>query len=115
MANKKEDVFRSVFSLNPDQQRAFDKLAKAYKECKDSGIFFVNMYGSLIAYDKSLISDYTDRDMNKNSAHRYVSTECRTVSMNSINIPNEWADDEHFYGMTKKGSKIFDDYDGGEV
>lgn len=42
----------AVCELTPEQQRAFNRLKKAYKDCEKAGIYFANNYGDLMAFNK---------------------------------------------------------------
>lgn len=47
------DLF-AVCKLTPEQQRAFNRLKKAYKDCAKAGIYFANNYGDLMAFKRNL-------------------------------------------------------------
>lgn len=98
-----------IFKLRPAQQQAFNQLAKAYKDCLKSGIFFFNNYGALTAVDKDIIAGYGDTRIHADGPE-VVSEVCMhdfvSEPVNSIKIANEWADDTHYYGLTSLGHKI---------
>ncbi len=99
----------NIFDLNEKQKIAFRKLKSAYKACEKSGILLVNCYGSLEAYNLDYIEDYSNSDTYNKDNEDVISThEC--YCMNSFDIPNEWADDEHLIKLTIKGKKALDDY-----
>jgi len=95
-----------IFDLTPNQQKAFNRLKKAYKDCQKEGVLFINNYGDLQAVDKKIICGYGDSMMHANGVSEVSILEART-SPNSMKITNEWTDDEHFYGLTKLGHKIY--------
>lgn len=55
-----DDGLYSVCELTYKQKRAFNRLKRAYKACKDAGIFFANNYGNLMAFDSKLVAGYGD-------------------------------------------------------
>ena len=75
----------SVCKLTAEQKKAFNKLKKAYRECEKVGIYFANCYGDLMAFDNKLVAGYGDDSM----------------------LPDEWADDTHVLGLTKKGMELY--------
>ena len=96
-----------VCRLTPDQEKAFNKLKKAYKDCEKAGIYFANCYGNLTAFDRKKVSDYGDDSMPPDGVMKvrlvYGSpAECMKVA-------NEWSDDTHTIGLTKKGAKIYEE------
>ena len=107
-------IDRSAFSLTPEQQRAFNRLEKAYKDCKSLGVFFVNKYQELYAFDGKMVKDYGDYAMRPEGDHE-VELHGRMPGTNSINLPSEWTDDSHIMGLTEKGYKHFMEFDGGEL
>lgn len=94
-----------IFDLTPEQQKAFNRLKKAYSDCEKTGIYFFNNYGSLSAVDKNKICGYGDSKYYANGVSEISNHEVGEP-VNSIKIANEWADDEHYYGLTEDGSKI---------
>ncbi|HDZ04869.1 hypothetical protein LCGC14_0371130 [marine sediment metagenome] len=98
-----------IFDLTANQQRAFNRLKKAYKDCEKEGINFVNRYGSLYAYDAKNISGFGDSHI-----HAYGDNEVAVIDIvregQYINIPSEWCDDDgcHYYGLTEKGFKLYE-------
>jgi len=97
---------KDIFDLTEGQQRAFNRLKKAYKDCTKEGILFINNYGALQAVDKKIISGYGDSTMTPKGIFE-LSTHEAGSTHNSISIANEWADDEHLYGLTELGLKIY--------
>jgi hypothetical protein len=93
-----------IFDLTPAQEKAFKELEKAYKKCIKSGIYFYNCYGALSAVDKSKISKYINEPEGSCLSNQELMDGAKF-----INIPNEWADDQHYWILTDKGKKILDD------
>jgi len=83
-----------LFELTEKQQRAFNKMTRAYKDCLKYGIKFYNNYGSIGALDGNKFSRecYTDSPKEKS---------VEDIGQN----PNEfgdwdlisWADDQHWF------------------
>lgn len=96
------------FDLTPEQQNAFNKLEKAYNECEKNGIYFVNNYGSLEAYNKRYIVGYVDDCPDSRRRYKMTVSADRGTSgtSNSIKLPNEWCDDNHLFIMTEEGFKL---------
>ena len=87
------EVKQEAFDLTKEQQKAFDKLKKAYMDCISKRIHFINCYGTLLAvnYDNFELFPYDDR-CTSTSIESYKCT-----ILNSFKIPNEWADDAHYF------------------
>ena len=100
-----DDKLYPVCELTTEQKKAFNKLKKAYKECEKSGIYFANCYGDLMAFDKKLVAGYGDDSMPPDGEYTVkLHNGCPAESMR---IANEWADDTHVLGLTKKGMKLY--------
>ncbi len=86
-----------ILKLSTKQQRAFNRLKKAYSDCEKEGIYFYNYYGHLSAVDSKLVRKYDDekKDGIENS-----------FNPNSFNIASEWTDDQHYFHLTEEGKKI---------
>jgi hypothetical protein len=97
-----------IFELTEKQKKAFNRLKRAYKDCEKHGIFFFNCYGSLTAVNSELIQGYGDESSLMHSTPVDTVSTYEGSPLNYIKIPNEWADDEHMYHLTKKGKKIND-------
>jgi len=101
-----------LLGLNKEQQKAFNRLKKAYADCKKLKVNLVNQYGTLYAYNGDLIEDFAD-DQIKPSGHPVYYTELMeecTHNPNQINkIDVGRADDETEWmvGLTDKGLKLF--------
>lgn len=94
-----------VCELTAEQKRAFNKLKKAYQECEQVGIYFANCYGELMAFDKELVAGYGDSSMPPDGEYMVeLPTGCPAHFMR---IANEWADDTHVLGLTKRGMELY--------
>ena len=89
---------QEAFDLTKEQQKAFNKLEKAYLDCISKGIYFINCYGALLAIDyaKFELFPYDDK-CTPNSVESYKCT-----VTNSFKIPNEWTDDAHYFHPIEK-------------
>lgn len=94
-----------IFDLTPEQQRAFNRLKKAYADCEKAGILFINNYGSLQAVDKKLICGYSDSKV-IHTGVAAVDIEDAGEPRNRFDIASEWTDDRHFYELTELGDKL---------
>ena len=99
------DKLYEVCELTPEQQKAFNKLKKAYKDCEKLGVYFVNIYGSLTAFDKKKVAGYGDKDLRPGGV--YDIELLHGCPAESFKISNEWSDDCHVLGLTPKGKKIY--------
>lgn len=97
---------KGIFDLTKSQQKAFNQFEKAYKKCLEEGIYFVNNYGSLQAYDSKIICGYGDIHLEAKGVSEVSNHDVGETS-NEIIIPGEWADDQHYYGLTEKGHEIY--------
>ncbi len=100
-----DDGLYSVCELTYEQKRAFNRLKRAYKACKDAGIFFANNYGNLMAFDSKLVAGYGDDAISPGGEY-----EVKLVygcPAHSLKIANEWADDTHTLGLTEKGKELY--------
>ena len=99
-----------IFELKPKQKRVFNRLKKALEDCKKEGLFTVNRFGSLHLYDKELICGYGDMNLHAAGFSEIEVLDADQEGYN-VTIAPEWADDSitHFYGLTKKGDKIYFD------
>lgn len=84
-----------LFELTADQQRAFKRLKKAYRDCEQSGILFYNCYGSLGAVDSEKIVAYNDQYKPGCLRNHDV------YNFNTLKIVNEWTDDTHYFHPKK--------------
>lgn len=90
--------------LTPAQKKHFQKLKAAYKACQNAGIYFVNMYGTLEGYDSSIVEGYSNYDTYNKGDEGVLSTDDFYCS-DTLDIVNEWTDDEHLIKLTPKGKK----------
>ena len=97
----------TIFDLTPEQQKAFNRLRKAYADCQKAGILFINNYGSLMAVDRDIISGYGDSTFHAEGLSEVSILDAGEPSENCLKIANEWTDDEHFYGLTQKGHNLY--------
>lgn len=80
-----------IFELTPEQQKAFNQLKKAFKNCEGKGMFFYNNYGTLGVCDRSKIQAYSD------TPSKYCDQR-NCNNPNEIQLPcNEWCDDIHYF------------------
>lgn len=93
-----------ILSLSPIQRKEFLKLKRAYAACLKSGIYFVNNYGTLEAYDGSIVAEYSDSSSLSKTDPYVVSTHDAYCS-DTMKIANELTDDEHLIKLTDKGVK----------
>lgn len=91
---------QTIYDLTPEQTRVFNKLKKAFDDCEKANIYFTNNYGFLQAYDKTLVRGISDRESDLEFPIE------DTGGARGIIIANEWSDDKHFLGLTKKGRKL---------
>ena len=96
-----------IYQLTKKQQAAFNALKKAADKCNNLNIGFVNLYGSITAYDKSIISAF--------GVDANLDVPCRDYGypFNSLNNlgGDSYADDQmlHSFKLTDKGLKIFNE------
>ncbi len=94
-----------ALDLNKEQKRAFNKLVKTYKECERLGIKFVNCYGTMLAFDKEYVKDYTDRVLINEADKKHAISTYENTVVNTFKTDSGWADDEHLIVLTPKGFK----------
>lgn len=96
-----------LFDLTKTQLDAFKKLKQAYRECEKRGIFFVNHYSHLTAYDSKKICGHQIKI--EGDADEWVPRENIRENSFYIEIPQEWPDDEvlHNLRLTERGMKIY--------
>jgi len=97
---------KNVTDLNPEQQRAFNRLKKAHADCLKLGVKFVNRYANLYALDSALICGFGDTTF-----HAEGVSEVSVMDIpggDSLAIAHQWADDDgdHYYGLTEEGHKL---------
>jgi hypothetical protein len=93
-----------VYDLTPEQQKAFNRLTKAVKDCEKLKIGFVNVYGTIYAFDEKLVS-HMDVDIQGD-----VPAIEFGYPPNSLKLGGDsHADDQscHTFILTAKGKKVF--------
>lgn len=103
---------KNLLSLDDEQQKAFNRLKKAYADCNKLKILLVNQYGTLVAYDGKLIKDFGDDVITPNGNPVYYTDVKEVFTYNPNFIPfidSGRADDEisWMFGLTDKGLKIY--------
>lgn len=69
------------FSLTKEQLRAFGRLKKAHADCLKASIKFVNLYGTLTAFNSSELESFEERESVASAAGQYCHGSC------SIDLP----------------------------
>lgn len=100
---------KNPFDLTDKQKAAFNKLKQAYRACEKAGIYFINCYGSLEAYNAKFIENYSDDSSLDENDENVVNTHDYSAR-NYFTIVNEWTDDKHLIKLTPAGKKALDDY-----
>jgi len=94
-----------IYQLTKEQQSAFNELKRAANKCQKLKIGFVNLYGTITAFDTALIERF-DVDANHE-------VDCGEYGYPSNSINNlggdSYADDQnlHSFKLTNKGRKVF--------
>jgi hypothetical protein len=102
-----------LLDLEKEQQLAFNRLKKAYADCKKLKVELVNQYGTLHAYNGKLIVDFGDDEI-KPRGHSVYYTDVidKFIGNNNIisNIDPGRADDEDLwmFGLSDKGLEIYE-------
>lgn len=79
-----------ITELSRRQLQKLKKLEKAYRDCENVGVYFVNNYGRLEAYDSHKVDSYDDSKREDGLSNwDHVAEWC-------MNLPGEWSDDQHF-------------------
>ncbi len=103
---------KDLFVLNTEQQKAFNRLKKAYADCKKLKVLLVNQYGTLHAYDNNLVEAFGDDEMTPSGNPIYY-TDVKDVFIHNPNfisfVDSGRADDEisWMFGLTDKGLEIY--------
>lgn len=104
-----------LFELEEEQQLAFNRLKKAYKDCEKLKVLLVNQYGTIHAYNKKLVIDLGDDIISPEGyCAPYCEANSRFYNKNIIdNVDPGRADDEICWelGLTKKGIEIYNNND----
>lgn len=104
-----------LFDLEKEQQLAFNRLKKAYKDCERLKVLLVNQYGTIYAYNKKLIEDFGDDEgLPHGQCVNYYSANKRFINANTISkVDPGRSDDEISWmlGLTDKGFEIYNNSD----
>lgn len=97
-----------AITLTPEQAKLFNKLKNAYKACEKAGIKFVNVYGTIQAYDKALVDDFANKGavMNPDDDDVFPAEEIYTPYR--FRSSDSFADDDHYIRLTPKGMKLLE-------
>jgi hypothetical protein len=95
-----------VYDLTPEQQKAFNKLKKAANECAKLKIGFVNVYGTIHAFDSRLVSRM---EVDIEGDVKAIDFGYPHNSLNNLG-GDSFADDQglHSFILTAKGKEVFD-------
>ena len=96
-----------ILELSPEQKRKFNLLKKSYKECLKAGIRFENVYGCLYALPADIVMGYGDEHIKPDGELLIKLNGCIDSSY-YFRIPQEWADDNHIMGLSKKGKDLYE-------
>ncbi len=97
--------------LTPDQQRAFNRLKRAVKDCKKLNVFFHSVLGELSAYN----GEFVDAAFNESTARSDCQDMKESVAYsdhieykNTVHIVAGFADDDNDqrFHLTEKGLEI---------
>ena len=102
-----------LLDLEKEQQLAFNRLKKAYADCKKLKVELINQYGTLYAYNGKLIVDFGDDQMKPNGNPVYYTdiTDKFIGTSNIIDgVDSGRADDEGMWmmGLSDKGLEIYE-------
>ncbi len=102
----------SLLDLNKEQQRAFNRLKKAHKDCEKLGVLLVNEYGTMTAYDSNLIESHSDRSLTLTHRNpvKYIDVQAKFFNENTFKTCSGMADDDILWvlGLTDKGLEIYE-------
>lgn len=87
--------------LTKEQQRAFNRFKKAYKDCKKAGVYFANNYGTIVAYDSDKVEFYINA-LDGNSEELDFTDRDEYLCRNSFSADDlvSWTDDTHGVKLT---------------
>ena len=94
----------TLFELTKEQQKAFNKLEKAFKDCLSFNLQLVNHYGNILAFDAKKISHYDAIEV-ENSI---CDTENLAQSFSALDLVS-WTDDTTYFHpvITKESENEF--------
>lgn len=105
-----------LLDLEKDQQLAFNRLKKAYADCKKLKVNLVNEYGTLVAYNGKLVVDFGDDLIQPHGHpvyHKDVYNKFYSNNNQISKIDSGRADDESIWmlGLSDKGLEIYNKED----
>lgn len=105
-----------LLDLEKDQQLAFNRLKKAYADCKKLKVNLVNEYGTLVAYNGKLVVDFGDDLIQPHGNpvyYRDVYNKFYSNNNQISKIDSGRADDESKWmlGLSDKGLEIYNKED----
>lgn len=105
-----------LLDLEKEQQLAFNRLKKAYADCKKLKVNLVNEYGALVAYNGKLIIGFGDCEAKpKGNAVYYTDVVDKFIGTTNIihGVDPGRSDDEiiWMFGLSDEGLKIYNDED----
>jgi hypothetical protein len=105
-----------LLDLEKEQQLAFNRLKKAYSDCKKLKVNLINQYGTLVAYNGKLIIDFADDEI-KPHGHcvPYLDVMEKFIGCSNYidKIDVGRADDSEIWmmGLSDKGLEIYESED----
>ena len=98
-----------ILDLNPEQKKAFNRLKRAWNDCKKLNVYFANNYGTLMAYDKKYVEEYCD-----NMIYAEIESNELDAGDSEIEAHNSfydsalvsWCDDSHKIRITEEAIQI---------
>lgn len=101
-----------LLDLEKEQQLAFNRLKKAYADCKKLKVQLVNEYGILVAYNGKLIVDFGDDEAKpKGNAVYYNDVLYKFINTTNkiYEVDSGRADDTNMwmFGLSDEGLKIY--------
>lgn len=101
-----------LLDLEKEQQLAFNRLKKAYADCKKLKVQLVNEYGELVAYNGKLVVDFGDIEFVPGGHPvSYSDVYSKFYNTNRIsNVDPGRADDEALwmFGLSDEGLEIYE-------
>ena len=83
-----------LFKLTHKQQLAFNRLKRAYRDCKKLGVVFYNNYGTIGALDRDKFEDsFYDDDEDEDS----IADDGDNLGNEIMTDMTSWADDPHWF------------------
>lgn len=97
-------------SLSKEQQLAFNRLKKAYKDCDKLGVVLINQYGTLNAYNGRFVTSMGDKDIPPQGTTYDYYEVSKYIPSNIVNgVDPGRADDDWIIGFTEEGSRIIEE------